>query len=42
MGVPSFCDFKIKHTWFMQQDAEPKHTSKSTSEYLQKTKFKVL
>ncbi len=39
---PSVCDLKLKHTWVMQQDNDPKHTSKSTSEWLKKNKIKVL
>ncbi len=39
---PSVCDIKLKHTWVMQQDNNPKHTSKSTSEWLKKNKIKVL
>ncbi|KAK3547241.1 hypothetical protein QTP86_017822, partial [Hemibagrus guttatus] len=35
---PSVCDFKLKRTWVLQQDNDPKHTSKSTSEWLKKTK----
>ncbi len=31
---PSVCDLKLKHTWVMQQENDPKHTSKSTSEWL--------
>ncbi len=31
---PSVCDLKLKHTWVIQQDNDPKHTSKSTSEWL--------
>ncbi len=38
----SVCDLKLKHTWVMQQDNDPKHTSKSTSEWLKKNKIKVL
>ncbi len=38
----SVCDLKLKHTWVMQQDNDPKHTSKSTSEWLKKNKMKVL
>ncbi len=37
---PSVCD--LKRTWVMQQDNVPKHTSKSTSEWLKKNKIKVL
>ncbi len=33
---PSVCDLKLKHTWVLQQDIEPKRTSKSTSECLKK------
>ncbi len=39
---PSVCDLKLKRTLVMQQDNDPKHTSKSTSEWLQKNKIKVL
>ncbi len=39
---PSVCDLKLKRTWVMQQDNDPKHTSKSTSEWLKKKKIKVL
>ncbi len=38
----SVCDLKLKHSWDMQQDNDPKHTSKSTSEWLKKNKIKVL
>ncbi len=38
----SVCDLKLKHTWVMQQDNDPKLTSKSTSEWLKKNKIKVL
>ncbi len=31
---PSVCDLKLKSSWVMQQDSDPKHTSKSTSELL--------
>ncbi len=34
----SVCDLKLKRTWVLQQDNDPKHTSKSTSEWLKKTK----
>ncbi len=40
--LPSVCDLKLKHTCVMQQDNDPKHTSKSTSEWLKKNKIKVL
>ncbi len=33
---PSVCDLKLKRTWVMLQDNDPKHTSKSTSEWLKK------
>ncbi len=39
---PSVRDLKLKRTWVMQQDNDPKHTSKSTSEWLKKNKIKVL
>ncbi len=39
---PSLCDLKLKRTWVVQQDNDPKHTSKSTSEWLKKNKIKVL
>ncbi len=39
---PSVYDLKLKRTWVMQQDNDPKHTSKSTSEWLKKHKIKVL
>ncbi len=39
---PSVCDLKLKRTWVMKQDNDPKHTSKSTSEWLKKNKIKVL
>ncbi len=39
---PSVCDLKLKRTWVMQQDNDPNHTSKSTSEWLKKNKIKVL
>ncbi len=38
----SVCDLKLKHTWVMQQDNDPKLISKSTSEWLKKNKIKVL
>jgi len=34
---PSVCD--LKRTWVMQQDNDPKHTSRSTSEWLQNEGF---
>ncbi len=39
---PSVCDLKLKRIWVMQQDNDPKHTSKSTSEWLKKNKIKIL
>ncbi len=33
---PSVCDLKLKCTWVMHQDNDPKHTSNSTSEWLKK------
>ena len=39
---PSVCDLKLKRTWVMQQDNNPKPTSQSTSEWLKKNKIKVL
>ncbi len=39
---PSVCDLKLKHTWVMQQDNDPKLTSKFTSERLKKNKMKDL
>ncbi|KAK3531532.1 hypothetical protein QTP70_024909 [Hemibagrus guttatus] len=39
---PSVCDLKLKGTWVLQQDNDPKHTSKSTSEWLKKNKMKTL
>ncbi|KAK3571374.1 hypothetical protein QTP86_009746 [Hemibagrus guttatus] len=39
---PSVCDLKLKRTWVLQQDNDPKHTSKSTSEWLKKNKMKTL
>ncbi|KAK3562843.1 hypothetical protein QTP86_010750 [Hemibagrus guttatus] len=38
----SVCDLKLKQTWVLQQDNDPKHTSKSTSEWLKKNKMKTL
>uniref|UniRef100_A0A9J8AH52 Transposase Tc1-like domain-containing protein n=1 Tax=Cyprinus carpio carpio TaxID=630221 RepID=A0A9J8AH52_CYPCA len=32
----SVCDLKLKRTWVMEQDNDPKHTSKSISEWLKK------
>ncbi len=39
---PSVRDLKLKRTWVLQQDNYPKHTSKSTSEWLKKNKMKTL
>ncbi|KAK3521227.1 hypothetical protein QTP70_001041 [Hemibagrus guttatus] len=39
---PSVCDLKLKRTWVLQQDNDPKHTSKSTSEWLKNNKMKTL
>ncbi|KAK3567383.1 hypothetical protein QTP86_019883, partial [Hemibagrus guttatus] len=39
---PSVCDLKLKRTWVLQQDNDPKHTCKSTSEWLKKKKIKTL
>ncbi|KAK3559140.1 hypothetical protein QTP86_005021 [Hemibagrus guttatus] len=39
---PSVCDLKLKRTWVLQQDNDPKNTSKSTSEWLKKNKMKTL
>ena len=39
---PSVCDLKLKQTWVLQQDNDPKHTSKSTSEWLKKDKIMTL
>ncbi len=36
---PSVCDLKLKRTWVMQQNNDPKHTA---SEWLKKNKIKVL
>ncbi len=39
---PSVCDLELKSTWVMQQDNDPNHTSKFTSEWLKQNKIKVL
>ncbi|KAK3522887.1 hypothetical protein QTP86_006347 [Hemibagrus guttatus] len=39
---PSVRDLKLKRTWVLQQDNDPKHTSKSTSEWLKKNKMETL
>ncbi len=36
---PSVHDLKLKRTWVLQQDNDPKHISKSTSEWLKKNKM---
>uniref|UniRef100_A0A9J7X3L6 Transposase n=1 Tax=Cyprinus carpio carpio TaxID=630221 RepID=A0A9J7X3L6_CYPCA len=36
---PSVRDLKLTRTWVLQQDNDPKHTSKSTSEWLKKNKI---
>ncbi|KAK3555833.1 hypothetical protein QTP86_029038 [Hemibagrus guttatus] len=38
----SVCDLRLKRTWVLQQDNDPKHSSKSTSEWLKKNKMKTL
>uniref|UniRef100_A0A9J8BH47 Transposase n=1 Tax=Cyprinus carpio carpio TaxID=630221 RepID=A0A9J8BH47_CYPCA len=37
---PSVCDLKLKRTWIMQQDNDPKHISKPLSEWLKNKKTK--
>uniref|UniRef100_A0AAY4B9U9 Transposase n=1 Tax=Denticeps clupeoides TaxID=299321 RepID=A0AAY4B9U9_9TELE len=39
---PSVCQLKLKRSWVLQQDNDPKHTSKSTSEWLKKNKKNTL
>uniref|UniRef100_A0A803JW23 Tc1-like transposase DDE domain-containing protein n=1 Tax=Xenopus tropicalis TaxID=8364 RepID=A0A803JW23_XENTR len=39
---PSVRQLKLKRSWVLQQDNDPKHTSKSTSEWLKKNKMKTL
>ncbi|KAK3552772.1 hypothetical protein QTP86_022461 [Hemibagrus guttatus] len=39
---PSVCDLKLKQTCVLQQDNDPKHSSKSTSEWLKKNKMNTL
>uniref|UniRef100_A0A8C6P1G5 Transposase Tc1-like domain-containing protein n=1 Tax=Nothobranchius furzeri TaxID=105023 RepID=A0A8C6P1G5_NOTFU len=39
---PSVCQLKLKTSWLLQQDNDPKHTSKSTSEWLKNNKMKTL
>ncbi|KAF7653860.1 hypothetical protein LDENG_00077700 [Lucifuga dentata] len=38
----SVCKLKLKHNWVLQQDNDPKHKSKFTSEWLKRKKMKVL
>ncbi|KAG2461297.1 TCB1 transposase, partial [Polypterus senegalus] len=38
---PSVRQLKLKRSWVLQQDNDPKHTSKSTSEWLKKNKMKT-
>ncbi|KAG2457775.1 TCB1 transposase, partial [Polypterus senegalus] len=39
---PSVHQLKLKRSWVLQQENDPKHTSKSTSEWLKKNKMKTL
>lgn len=39
---PCVHDLKLEHTWVLQQDNDPQRTSKSNSEWLQKTKMKTM
>ncbi|KAG2470219.1 TCB1 transposase, partial [Polypterus senegalus] len=39
---PSVRQLKLKRFWVLQKDNDPKHTSKSTSEWLKKNKMKTL
>ncbi|KAK3509142.1 hypothetical protein QTP70_020254, partial [Hemibagrus guttatus] len=39
---PSVCDLKLKCNWVLQLDNVPKHTSKSSPEWLKKNKMKTL
>ena len=39
---PSATKLGLKHNWTFQHNNDPKHTSKSTSEWLKKNKIKVL
>uniref|UniRef100_A0A803JRB0 N-acetylgalactosaminidase, alpha- n=1 Tax=Xenopus tropicalis TaxID=8364 RepID=A0A803JRB0_XENTR len=39
---PSVRQLKLKRSWALQQDNDPKQTSKSTSEWLKKNKMKTL
>lgn len=38
----SVSEFKLKRSWFLQQDNAPKHTSKSTAEWLMINKMRTL
>ena len=38
----SFCELKRRRKWVMQQDNNPKHTSKSTTESLKQKRFCIL
>uniref|UniRef100_A0A3Q3KMZ5 Tc1-like transposase DDE domain-containing protein n=1 Tax=Monopterus albus TaxID=43700 RepID=A0A3Q3KMZ5_MONAL len=40
--TPSVKKLKLKRGWLLQQDNDPKHTSKSTMEYLKRRRLKVL
>lgn len=37
---PSVRQLKLKRGWMLQQDNDPKHRSKSTSECFRRTKYK--
>ena len=39
---PSFGKLKLKRMWTMQHDNDPKHSSKSTKEWLKRKKWRVL
>ena len=38
----SVCQLKLNRSWVMQQDNDPKHRSKSTTEWLQQKKIRLL
>ena len=38
----SVCELKLNRKWVMQQDDDPKHKSKSTTEWLKQKRFGVL
>lgn len=40
--MPSVRKLKLGRTWYLQQDNDPKHTSKSTQSYMQRKHWKVL